>query len=113
MVIQELEAIDRMKQSLSSFRISGIPSTIPFHLAALNDKRFVEGNYDTSFIYELCPYTENNGEIAAAILYHLPKKIIFLKSPSEQNKWMKSDLIGLILIHNYNYNSNSFSRWIQ
>ena len=108
-----LEAIDRMKHSLSSFRISGIPSTIPFHLAALNDKRFVEGNYDTSFIYELCPYTENNGEIAAAILYHLPKKIIFLQSPSEQNNWMKSRFNWIDFDPNYNYNSNSFSRWIQ
>ena len=108
-----LEAIDRMKHSLSSFRISGIPSTIPFHLAALNDKRFVEGNYDTSFIYELCPYTENNGEIAAVILYHLPKKIIFLKSPSEQNNWMKSRFNWIDFDPNYNYNSNLFSRWIQ
>ena len=29
------EAIEKMKASLKSFRISGIPSTIPFHMSAL------------------------------------------------------------------------------
>ena len=105
------EAIDRMKHALLSFRISGIPSTIPFHLAALHDKRFVEGNYDTSFVNDLRPYTVADGEMAAAILYQLPRKLQFLKSSSEQNKWMNSRLNWFSIDSTYNF--NSISRWIQ
>ena len=68
-----------MKNSLLSFRISGIPSTIPFHISALNDRRFIDGNYDTSFINEMMPFSSKDGEIAAAIFHLLPKKIEFLK----------------------------------
>jgi acetyl-CoA carboxylase biotin carboxylase subunit len=86
------EAIEKMKRSLLSFRISGIPSTIPFHISALYDRRFVEGSYDTSFINEMRAFTSKEGEIAAAILYMLPKRMEFLKSEEEedQDPWMKS-----------------------
>ena len=52
------EAIEKMKASLKSFRISGIPSTIPFHMSALNDKRFVKGKYDTSFIDKMALFCQ-------------------------------------------------------
>src|SRR5690242_1599056 len=74
-----LETIEKMKSSLMSFRITGISSTIPFHISALNDARFVVGNYDTSFIEKLRPFSSKDGEIAAASLNSLlPKKIEFL-----------------------------------
>ena len=44
------EAIERMRRSLDEFVIEGIPTTIPFHKAVINDKAFNEGNYDTSFL---------------------------------------------------------------
>ncbi|MFZ0510428.1 MAG: biotin carboxylase N-terminal domain-containing protein [Candidatus Nitrosopolaris sp.] len=86
------ESIQKMKRSLSSFRISGIPSTIPFHISALSDRRFVEGSYDTSFIDEMNPFSSKEGEIAAAILSSLPKKMEFIESreKEEQDLWMKS-----------------------
>jgi len=86
------ESIEKMKRSLSSFRISGIPSTIPFHISALNDRRFVEGSYDTSFIDKMNRFSSKEGEIAAAILYLLPKRLEFVESrgKEEQNLWMKS-----------------------
>jgi acetyl/propionyl-CoA carboxylase alpha subunit len=86
------EAIEKMKRSLLSFRISGIPSTIPFHISALYDRRFVEGSYDTSFINEMKSFSSKEGEIAAAILSMLPKRMEFLKSEEEeeQDPWMKS-----------------------
>ncbi len=85
-------AIERMKQSLSLFRISGIPTTIPFHLSALNDKRFIDGSYDTSFVDKLKPYSTQDGEVASAILCQLPRKIKFLinEGNSNENAWMKS-----------------------
>ena len=86
------DAIERMKQSLSMFRISGIPTTIPFHLSALNDTRFIEGSYDTSFVDDLKPYSAIDGEVASAILCQLPRKIKFLINEENlnENAWMKS-----------------------
>jgi len=85
-------AIERMKQSLSQFRISGIPTTIPFHLSALNDTRFLEGSYDTSFVDKLKTYTVTHGEVASAILCQVPRKIKFLANEenTNDNAWMKS-----------------------
>jgi acetyl-CoA carboxylase, biotin carboxylase subunit len=72
------EAIEKMIRSLSSFRISGIPTTIPFHVSALRDKRFLEGNYDTSFVNQLKYFSSKEGEIAAALFLVIPKKLHFL-----------------------------------
>ncbi|MFC4769706.1 acetyl-CoA carboxylase biotin carboxylase subunit [Effusibacillus consociatus] len=44
------EAIDRMKRALSEFVISGINTTIPFHLKLLEHPSFVEGNFNTKFL---------------------------------------------------------------
>jgi acetyl-CoA carboxylase biotin carboxylase subunit len=84
------EAIEKMKNSLLSFRISGVPSTIPFHISALNDRRFIDGSYDTSFINEMMPFSSKDVEMAAAIFYLLPKKIEFTKIKEEEDIWMKS-----------------------
>jgi len=86
------EAIEKMKSSLISFRISGIPSTIPFHLSALSDPRFVEGNYDTSFIDDMKYLSTKEGEIAAAILFIRPrtKEFIKIEEKEEQDPWMRS-----------------------
>jgi acetyl/propionyl-CoA carboxylase alpha subunit len=103
------EAIEKMKRSLSSFRISGVPTTIPFHISALHDRRFVEGSYDTSFINEMKSFSSKEGEIAAAILSVLPKRIEFLNSEEEeeQDPWMKSrfDWIDVFDV------SHTWSRW--
>jgi acetyl-CoA carboxylase, biotin carboxylase subunit len=106
------ETIEKMKQSLLSFRISGIPSTIPFHLSALNDKRFLEGDYNTSFVTGLKPYSIREGEIAAAILSQIPKKIKFVKTSSEQNTWMKSRF-NWLPIFGSDQDSFSLLRWIR
>ena len=101
------ESIEKMKRSLLSFRISGIPSTIPFHISALHDRRFIVGRYDTSFIDEMRSFSSKEGEIAAAILSLHPKKIEFLKSEKEKDPWMDSrfDLFDTFDI------SHKLSRW--
>lgn len=88
------EVIERMKNALLSFRISGIPSTIPFHISAMNDKRFVDGKYDTSFIDNIKTFSEKKGEIAAAIFSEIPKKLQYLKTDEKysQDKWLKNRL---------------------
>jgi len=44
------EAIARMKGALKEYIIEGIKTTIPFHLAVLHNKNFVNGRVTTSFI---------------------------------------------------------------
>lgn len=86
------KAIEKMKNSLLSFRISGIPSTIPFHLSALNDQQFLRGDYDTDFVNRLKPFTSKEGEIAAALFSMVPKRIQILKPEQEDKKdpWLMS-----------------------
>ncbi|MDP4106740.1 MAG: acetyl-CoA carboxylase biotin carboxylase subunit [Bacillota bacterium] len=44
------EAISRMKRALSEFVVEGIHTTIPFHLKLLENKKFVEGQFNTKFL---------------------------------------------------------------
>lgn len=44
------EAIEIAKRALREFHIGGVYSTIPFHLYMLEDKRFLEGDYDLTYI---------------------------------------------------------------
>lgn len=44
------EAIRRMRRALREFEISGVKTTIPFHLRVLNHPDFIAGNYSTRFI---------------------------------------------------------------
>lgn len=63
------EAIERMKRALTEFDIGGIKTTIPFHLQALEDERFLSGNYTTAFVDGMAEdrTTEpDNSHIAAA-----------------------------------------------
>lgn len=43
-------AIARGKRALEEFTIEGIKTTIPMHLKILEDERFINGNFDTSFL---------------------------------------------------------------
>jgi acetyl-CoA carboxylase biotin carboxylase subunit len=42
--------IARGKRALEEFTVEGIHTTIPLHLKILEDKRFINGNFDTSFL---------------------------------------------------------------
>jgi len=68
------EAIERMNYALSAFRISGIPTSIPFHISALRDNRFSDGTYNTSFVEKVKSYSSESGELAAAILVAVSKR---------------------------------------
>ena len=83
-------AIEKMKEALMSFQIGGIPTTIPFHLSALNDNRFVEGNYDTSFVDGLKPFAPVEAAVAAAVMSLLPKRIRFVKAGAEADRWAQA-----------------------
>lgn len=44
------EAITRMRRALEEFIITGIATTIPFHLKLLNNEIFVSGKFNTNFL---------------------------------------------------------------
>ena len=44
------EAILKMKRALDEFVVEGIKTTIPFHRALMDDPKYVEGKYTTSFM---------------------------------------------------------------
>lgn len=44
------EAIVKMKRALSEFVVEGIKTTIPFHLAMMDDENFKSGNFTTSYL---------------------------------------------------------------
>jgi acetyl-CoA carboxylase biotin carboxylase subunit len=46
-------AIMRAKRALEEFTIDGIKTTIPFHQKVLENKDFLDSNYDTSFLDKL------------------------------------------------------------
>lgn len=43
-------AIARMKRALEEFIVEGIQTTIPFHLALMDNERFQQGNFTTQFL---------------------------------------------------------------
>jgi len=44
------EAIARMKRALTEYVVTGVKTTIPFHIRVMNNRHFIEGNFDTDFI---------------------------------------------------------------
>ena len=85
-----MRAIEKMMNSLVSIRVSGIPTTIPFHISALSDHRFLSGGYDTSFIEKLKPFSLSQGEMAAAVFSVLPQRLEFLEGEDMKDRWMMS-----------------------
>jgi len=56
------EAIARMRRALEEMRVAGIPTSLPFHRAALFEQDFVVGRYDTDFVARWDP--KNAPELA-------------------------------------------------
>lgn len=57
------EAIARMKRALGEFLIGGVSVNIDYALEILEDDRFLEGNYDTSFLSKLEENSANKSNI--------------------------------------------------
>ena len=90
------EAIARMKRALSEYTIRGIKTTIPFHLLVMDHPKFVNGDYDTTFIDRTLgkiEYEKSNFDVAAvaAVLGHVSKnervKLSSAKSDKRPAPW--------------------------
>jgi acetyl-CoA carboxylase biotin carboxylase subunit len=72
-------AIKRMTRALSEYTIRGVETSIPFHLLVMGHPKFLEGDYDTTFIDKVLgkiKYEKRDYEVAAisAVLAKLFKK---------------------------------------
>jgi pyruvate carboxylase subunit A len=60
------ETVGRVKRCLKNFVIAGPKTTIPFYLNIVNDKDFIKGNFDTSYLDahpHLFHYEEDGSEV--------------------------------------------------
>jgi len=76
------EAIARMRRALNEYVVTGVKTTIPFHIRVMNNRHFLEGNFDTNFIDKVFFREEKQRElphyevavIAAAIQLYLDER---------------------------------------
>jgi acetyl-CoA carboxylase biotin carboxylase subunit len=76
------EAIVRMKRALREYVVTGVKTTIPFHIRVMNNRHFLEGDFDTNFIDKVFSREESARElphlevavIAAAIQLFLDER---------------------------------------
>lgn len=86
------EAVARMKRALGEYIVTGVKTTIPFHIRVMNNRHFLEGNFDTNFIDKVFFREERERElphpdvavITAAIQMHLDeRKRAIAQQPAE------------------------------
>ncbi len=96
------EAISRMERALKEYLIEGVKTTIPFHLAVLNNKNFVKGNFTTSFIKE-------NDIIKSVKKYSSQKR----KEPTNGQKTIiVTTAVAKYMERKRAYNSNKPNPWV-
>ncbi|MBC8525468.1 MAG: acetyl-CoA carboxylase biotin carboxylase subunit [Candidatus Cloacimonetes bacterium] len=89
------EAISRMKRALHEYQIRGIKTSIQFHLLVMENTKFVDGNYNTTFIDKVVgkiEYRKKNHEVAAiaAVIGKTLKEhqtAVIKKKKSESSPW--------------------------
>jgi acetyl-CoA carboxylase biotin carboxylase subunit len=103
------EAIEKMRRALKNFIMFGIKSNIPFHLAVLDNPKFIDGSYSTNFITndfsidEIKKLTESDLEHLAAIIAYYQSEIkhkinIPIKNTSAKSNWKQTHLLTRKLI---------------
>jgi acetyl/propionyl-CoA carboxylase alpha subunit len=84
------EAIARMRRALEEMRVAGIPTSLPFHRAALYEHEFVTGRYDTDFVSRWDPKKApdlTDGAVAAGAL----AAVLAMRSQGERHALQPSD----------------------
>ncbi len=88
------EAILRMRRALDEFRLSGIKTTIPFHIKMMNHARFQGGQLDTNFLdnhFDVTatpsPKYEKIAAVAATLVAHQRSKEAILLHQGGPSPW--------------------------
>lgn len=103
-----LSAISRMERALKNYRIKGLKTVIPFHIAVMQHPEFRYGYFDTGFIENIFDFNllnkmkEEHDEIIAAIAaygYRMFNKVDLLTNDRPKvNKWKEKHLLTRRLI---------------
>ena len=89
------EAISRCRRALEEYRISGVMTTVGFHLVVLRNDKFVSGDISTGFLLDEFPdglyYTQSDDlvrktAIAVAIDMHARRRKISLRDDNRNGK---------------------------
>jgi acetyl-CoA carboxylase biotin carboxylase subunit len=84
------EAMARMRRALEEMRVAGIPTSLPFHRAALYEQDFIAGRYDTDFVTRWDPRRApdlTDGAVAAGAL----AAVLAMRSRGERRAMRPSD----------------------
>jgi acetyl-CoA carboxylase biotin carboxylase subunit len=88
------EAILRMRRALGEFRLSGVKTTIPFHIRMMNHARFQAGQLDINFLENHFVMAETPSPefakvaaIAATLVAHRREKEAILLHQSSTSPW--------------------------
>ncbi len=86
-------AIARVRRALAEFMISGVDTTIPFHLWALRHQDFVRGRYDVRFAEEwgngpVSPDADRLAVLAAAAWAHRRAETPALPTDGASPRWI-------------------------
>ena len=98
------EAINRMKRALNNYRVEGLKTSIPFELAVMDAKEFIDGTYDTGFIENnfdfglLNKKKEEHEEVIAAVAAFMHKQFQYENKPTNHkergSKWKIAGRVG-------------------
>ncbi|MFC2131309.1 acetyl/propionyl/methylcrotonyl-CoA carboxylase subunit alpha [Bacteroidota bacterium] len=98
------EAINRMKRALKNYRVKGVKTSIPFELAVMDTKQFIDASFDTGFIEnnfnfdKLKDMKKEYEEIVAAIAAYSYKMVSEARIPSSAkvkvSKWKLAGRVG-------------------
>lgn len=91
------QAIERLSEAISNFRINGIETTLPFGKWAIHQPAFVEGNFDTHFIQKYYKpiyleeiHDEEANELASlATLIYKDQTSLPLPINAKQDNWKR------------------------
>lgn len=88
------EAILRMRRALEEFRLSGVKTTIPFHIKMMNHARFQAGQLDINFLENHFTMEEKSSSvymkaaaIAATLIGHRRSKEAILLNQGGPSPW--------------------------
>jgi acetyl-CoA carboxylase biotin carboxylase subunit len=88
------EAILRMRRALEEFRLSGVKTTIPFHIKMMNHARFQAGQLDINFLENHFTMEEKSSSvymkaaaIAATLIAHRRSKEAILLNQGGPSPW--------------------------
>ena len=88
------EAVAKMRRALQEMAVAGIATTIPFHLWALGEPAFLDGEYDTHFVTrweERRPGEEHviTAVLAAAALTYFDAQRMQLPAAGSARHWLR------------------------